>query len=260
MRTVRLSRETVLWNLKRLDSALPLQACLNGARSPGSHPALPLSPEELAADAAEAIRAGASSLHLHPRGADGKETLAAAAVADALAAVRRAAPDGPAGVSTGAWIVPDIRERLACIASCTVLPDFVSVNWHEEGAELVAAACLERGIGIEAGLFHPAALQAWATWRGAASCLRALVELPDGLDEDATAAKAKRMLADLDQTGLGVPVLLHGEGSSCWPALRLAASRGLGTRIGLEDTLRLPDGSPASGNRELVAVGAAFYR
>ena len=36
-------------------------------------------------------------------------------------------------------------------------------------------------------------------------------------------------------------------------AQRHAQDRGLGSRIGLEDTLVLPDGRPARGNAELVS-------
>lgn len=35
-----------------------------------------------------------------------------------------------------------------------MLPDFASVNWHEDGADEVAAALLEIGVGVEAGLWH----------------------------------------------------------------------------------------------------------
>lgn len=49
-------------------------------------------------------------------------------------------------------------------------------------------------------------------------------------------------------------MLLHGEGASAWPALRLALRLGLDTRIGLEDTLELPDGTLAPDNAALVAA------
>ncbi|WP_455711960.1 3-keto-5-aminohexanoate cleavage protein [Streptomyces decoyicus] len=52
----------------------------------------------------------------------------------------------------------------------------------------------------------------------------------------------------------GRPVLLHGEDGGAWPVLRLAAVLGLATRIGIEDTLLLPDGRPATGNAQLVAT------
>jgi uncharacterized protein (DUF849 family) len=37
-----------------------------------------------------------------------------------------------------------------------------------------------------------------------------------------------------------------------WPVFAEAVRRGLAGRIGLEDTLVLPDGSPAAGNADLV--------
>jgi hypothetical protein len=50
------------------------------------------------------------------------------------------------------------------------------------------------------------------------------------------------------------PVLLHGEDAGAWPVLRLARRLGLATRVGLEDTLFLPDGRPAASNAELVTA------
>lgn len=128
----------------------------------------------------------------------------------------------------------------------TTLPDFASVNWHEPGAEQVAAILLERGVGVEAGLWHAAAVQAWLASPSRDRCVRVLLELPDGLDHAATLAEAGRLLNMIQEGDVRTPVLLHGEGSSCWPALQEAGRRGLATRIGLEDTLTLPDGSPAA--------------
>lgn len=42
-----------------------IKACLNGSRKPGEHPALPLTPEELACDA-KSVVAAAWALHVHP--------------------------------------------------------------------------------------------------------------------------------------------------------------------------------------------------
>ncbi|MGW3006047.1 3-keto-5-aminohexanoate cleavage protein, partial [Streptomyces sp. NPDC001155] len=53
--------------------------------------------------------------------------------------------------------------------------------------------------------------------------------------------------------------LLHGEDGGTWPVLRLAGRLGCETRIGLEDTLLLPDGQRASDNAQLVADGLVQY-
>jgi uncharacterized protein (DUF849 family) len=227
-----------------------LKACLNGPRQRGVHAALPLTPAEIAADAARVADAGAGAVHVHPKDDDGADTLDAARVSDVVAAVRAAVPGLPVGVTTGAWALPDPDERAAAVRSWTVLPDFASVNWHEAGSEAVAAVLLERGVGVEAGLWHVDAVDAWLASPRRHRCFRVLVEVADGLDETGTGAEAALLLARV--AGQAAEVLLHGEGSSCWPALRHAVRRGLATRIGLEDVLVLPDGTPAPDNASLV--------
>lgn len=160
------------------------------------------------------------------------------------------------GVTTGAWALPDVDERLAAVRSWTVLPDFASVNWHEDGAEALAGALLDRGVGVEAGLWNAAAVDAWSASRLRERCVRVLVELADGITEPGTEAEVERLLSRLPRSGL--EVLLHGEGSSCWPTLRCAVGRGLATRIGLEDVLVLPDGAPAPDNATLVRAARAI--
>ena len=85
--------------------------------------------------------------------------------------------------------------------------------------------------------------------------------LAEVTDPDAGSAEqsARALLADLGFAH-GRPVLLHGEDGGAWPVLRLAGRLGLGTRIGLEDTLLLPDGRRAVSNAELVAAGLVDHR
>ncbi len=54
-----------------------VQACINGARPRDFHPSLPLDAHAMASDAAACVAAGAAELHIHPRGADGRESLSA---------------------------------------------------------------------------------------------------------------------------------------------------------------------------------------
>ena len=117
------------------DSML-IKACLNGGTSRRQHPAVPRTPEELAADARDAVRAGAGAIHVHPRDASGDETLEADAVLAAVRAVR-AAVDVPVGVTTGIWAVGgDPARRLELVSGWTGdnRPDFASVNLSEPGA------------------------------------------------------------------------------------------------------------------------------
>ena len=83
-------------------------------------------------------------MHVHPRDASGRETLA---VDDAVRALR--AVDVEVSVSTGAWISDD---RLTEIAAWRELPDLASVNVMETGWRDLADLLVERGVGIEIGL------------------------------------------------------------------------------------------------------------
>ncbi|WP_328338862.1 3-keto-5-aminohexanoate cleavage protein [Micromonospora sp. NBC_00421] len=232
------------------------KASLNGTRSRAEHPAVPLTAAELAADAVRCAALGVAAVHVHPRDAEGVESLSPLVIADAVTAIRAARPGLPVGVSTGAWIAPDPTARVAAVRAWSVLPDFASVNAHEDGAEAVAAALHERGVLVEAGLWTVDAVRAWRRWRVPAG--RLLVEcLAD--DPDQALADAADMLATLAALAPGgPPVLLHGEGPATWPVLLDAVRRGLDTRIGLEDTLHLPDGAPAPDNAALVAHAHAL--
>jgi uncharacterized protein (DUF849 family) len=227
-----------------------VQACLNGARTPDQHPALPVTPERLAADAVAAHRAGARAVHLHPKTQYGVDSLEPDVVAAAVAAVRHAAPGLPLGVTTGFWALPEKHARLATVDAWRLLPDFASVNWHEPGAEALARLLLSKGVGIEAGIFHADAAAAWASSELAEHCLRVMIELP----ADGDTATADELMTAVQKAGSPAAVLLHGYDASCWPLLRHAKSRGLQTRIGMEDTLLMPDGSQAPDNAALITA------
>jgi uncharacterized protein (DUF849 family) len=227
-----------------------LQVCLNGVRNRSEHAGLPVSPVELATAAQAAVAAGAADIHLHPKTPDGVDSLAADVVGAAVDAVRAAAPGVSLGVTTGAWTAADPAERVAHIRGWTVLPDHASVNWHEDGPDEVAYALLEQGVAVHAGIFS-GTLAAGRFRRSAVAGLvqRILVEMvPPAVDVDSS----------LDAlAGLGPPILLHGAGDATWPVLRRAQSLGLDMRIGLEDTLYLPDGSLALDNASLVRAALA---
>ncbi|MGW0223100.1 3-keto-5-aminohexanoate cleavage protein [Streptomyces tendae] len=236
-----------------------VQLCVNGVRAGADGAVVPLSPEAVADSVAEAVAAGAGDVHVHPKTPCGRDTLSARVLAATLEAVRARIPASvPVGVTTGAWAEPDPAARVARIRSWTVLPDHASVNWHEPGAEKTAAALIERGVGVEAGV--------WSGTDGAAlflrsplgpKVLRVLAEVTD--TDPATARDSARTLLSGLGPAHGRPVLLHGEDGGAWPVLRLAGRLGLATRIGLEDTLFLPDGGRAASNAALVVACLSEY-
>jgi uncharacterized protein (DUF849 family) len=228
-----------------------IEAALNGDRS---HPALPRTPVELAAEGRAAVAAGARVLHLHPY--DGaRQTLEAAPCAAALHAVRAACPGVPISLSTSAAIEPDVERRLSLVAGWTELPELVTANQGEEGIVELCELLLARGVGIEAGNLELADAEAFVASGLAPRCVRALVEPLDASPE-AAVAHAAAMEEVLARTGL--PQVHHGDGVASWAVNRRALERGHGIRTGLEDTPMLPDRRLASGNGELVAAAAAL--
>jgi uncharacterized protein (DUF849 family) len=231
-----------------------LKACINGARTPDQHPNLPVTPDQLAAAAVAAHQAGAQAVHMHPKTADGKDSLEPAAVDAAVAAVRAAAPGLPLGVTTGFWALPDPEARRRAVEGWTILPDFASLNWHEPGSPELAELLLGKGLGVEVGLFHAEAAASWAESDIAKHCMRVMIEL----QADEGVAVADDMLARVQAAGSPAPVLLHGLDESCWPLLEYAGVRGVQARIGMEDTLRLPDGTTAPDNAALVSAAVGL--
>jgi uncharacterized protein (DUF849 family) len=228
---------------------MAVKACLNGSRTRGEHPAVPLTPAELAADAVAVSRAGAFAVHVHPRDARGEQTLSARACDAAVAAIRRAAPRLLVGLSTAEAIDPDPFARAAAVRAWRQPPDFVSVNLSELGWAGIIRAAVHAGIGVEAGLSTPADAEELARSPFGHQVVRALVEV-DGGAEDA------REIAVLIPTG--VPQLWHGYGERTWEVLAAAVADGVDVRVGLEDVLVLPDGRAAAGNAELVAAAVAL--
>jgi uncharacterized protein (DUF849 family) len=251
-----------------------IKACLNGKRGRAEHPAVPVTPGELAGEAAAAVAAGAEAVHLHARGADGAESLRAADVGAAVAAVRQACPATAVGVSTGVWITGgDAAGRAMAVAGWTALtgparPDFASVNVGEEGWAGVVRLLAGAGIGVEAGVWSVADVHALAAAAAPGPLLRdsnghpqpllrIMVEVI-GQPAERAVAVADGILDSLDASPLsGVPRLVHGEEGGCWPLVAHAGQLGVPTRIGLEDCTAGPDGEPVSGNAELVRLALA---
>lgn len=216
---------------QRIQPIQRMKACLNGRRGHDEHPAIPVTPAELAAAAAGAAAAGAEAIHLHPRDAGGRESLLAADVGAAVAAVRQSCPGVPVGVTTGLWVTGgDPAARQAAVAGWVALPaearpDFASVNLGEAGAADLPGMLAAAGIGAQAGV--------WSA--------------------------ADAVLGRLDELSVTLPRLLHGADESCWPLISHAGRLGLPARVGLEDTLAGPGGRPVSGNAELMELALAAW-
>jgi len=230
-----------------------VKAALNGGRARREHPAIPVTPQELALEASAAVLANAQALHIHPRNSSGVEDLADRCVADALEALRNACPGIPVGVTTGLWIFSNPAARLSTVSAWSTLPDFASINIGEAGSIDLALLLSARGVALEAGLTSVSDTQLFLSLQPDITFIRALLEPPepDAADALATVSQAEELL---DQARCTIPRLLHGCDATAWPLLRAAGARGYLGRIGFEDVLHLPDGTPAPGNAALVSA------
>jgi uncharacterized protein (DUF849 family) len=141
------------------------------------------------------------------------------------------------------------------VAEWDVLPDFASVNFIEEGAVELATLLLSRGVDVEAGLSDADAANVFVKSGLASRCIRVLIE-PQEQDFEQAVANVNA-IEQLLGSGLAhasvPPILLHGTEATAWPMLNEAIARGYDIRVGLEDTLVMPDDTRARDNSELVA-------
>jgi uncharacterized protein (DUF849 family) len=228
-----------------------LVACLNGGREPGSHPALPLAPGQLAAATLAVLGAGATEVHVHPRDSSGAESLRPGDVAAVLDAIRAAAPGTPVSVTTNLLPQMDAARRAELISGWTVWPDLASVNIHEPGAAELVLTLERAGVGVEAGLWTPEAARLFVAAGLADRCRYVLIEPMDaGVEQALSTASAVGQV--LDDAGVALPRLVHGQDHPAWDVLAVAAAAGHDVRIGLEDTLCDAAGRPAADNRAQI--------
>ena len=238
-----------------------IKAAINGGRTRNDHAAAPVSPTELAADVVECLKAGAGAIHLHVRLTSNdseKESLDKEDVERTIRTVLAVAPNERIGISTGAWILPH-PARLEAAKNWAILPGFASVNFGEEGAIELAKLLLSRGVAIEAGLCDADAAQIFLQSGLATSCLRVLLE-PQEQELKSAIETVNAMENVLKSEAADLSFLLHGTEATAWPMMDEAIARGYDVRIGLEDTLVLPDGRIAKNNVELVTEAVRRIR
>jgi uncharacterized protein (DUF849 family) len=247
-----------------------IKAAINGGRTKAEHQAVPVSPDEQAAAVAECVKAGAGAVHLHVRCASSDEnlqseaeTLYAKDVAQTLLAVLPVAPKSQIGVTTGAWILPDPTARLEAVATWNVLPGFASVNFSEDGAVELAQLLLSLGVDVEVGLCDADAANLFlksglakqqpvgSSHVSTSRLIRVLLE-PQEQTMERALESVRGIEKVLDSGAIQLPRLLHGTEATVWPMMDEAIARGYDVRVGMEDTLLMPDGRIARDNTELI--------
>ncbi|MBA3431024.1 MAG: 3-keto-5-aminohexanoate cleavage protein, partial [Actinobacteria bacterium] len=174
-----------------------------------------------------------------------------------IRAVREACPGIPVSLSTSAAIESDPERRLSLIADWTELPDLVTANQGESGIVELCEHLMERGVGIEAGLLGLADAETFVRTAITDVCVRVMIE-PMDEEPDQAVAHAAAMEQVLEDAGIHLEQVHHGDGIASWAVNNRAVERAHGIRTGLEDTVLLPDGQLAPDNAALVRAAATL--
>ncbi len=231
-------------------------------RSKTDHPAVPLTHEELARDAAACREYGATLLHLHVRDAVGRHSLDAELYLDAIEAIRReAGPDLLIQITTEAIGRFTPREQIAAVHA--VRPEAVSLAIRElvpdPTAEPTAAGfleeCVREGRLVQYILYSPedAVRLGGLVARGIVPEEDGSVLFVLGRYPSREATRAADLDAFLRAYDGKMPWFVCAFGVSERRCALDAAARGGHGRVGFENNILLADGRVAPGNASLVA-------
>lgn len=253
-----------------IDAPLILAVAPNGARkTQADHPAIPITPDEIAAEAARCREAGAAMIHLHVRDADNKHSLDADTYAQATAAIRREVGDGiiiqmtteAVGIYAPAEqmaAVRAVRPEAASMAVRELCPDEDSVPAF---AEFLAWMAGER-IMPQYILYAPEDVGTFANLQargvipgGRPFLLYVLGRYTPG--QKSVPEDLLPFMIEADQLDAGWAICAFGARESA--CALTAAALGGHVRVGFENNFLMADGSVARDNAALagqVASGA----
>nr|WP_206078747.1 3-keto-5-aminohexanoate cleavage protein [Mesorhizobium camelthorni] len=238
-----------------------------GRRTKADHPALPMTPDELAATAASCLEAGASMIHAHVRDLEGGHLLDADAYRAAIAAIRAAVDDrlviqitsealGIYSPAEQMEVVRKVRPEAVSLALRELLPD----ESHEAGfAEFLGWLRREK-IMPQIILYTPEEAVKLAGLKA-----RGLVPFEDipvlYVLGRYTAGQRSSPGDLLPFLAPGMPRFGHWSvgafGARETACVTAGALLGGHVRVGFENNLFLHDGSQAWDNAQLVAAAAA---
>ncbi len=241
----------------------------NGAyKQPADHPAVPITPDSLAATARACLDAGAAMLHMHIRDAQGRHSLDVEGYREAQRVVRQAV-----GTSMVVQITSEAAGMYRAPAQIAMVeslqPEAVSIGLREIDQPEIGEAGLQRfftGLArertmVQVILYDVADLRRW-------QALRASGVVPDapwfllfvlGRYSAGQTSSPHDLLPFLAAHQRPEPWAVCAFGAAENTCITAAAALGGHARVGFENNLLCKDGSPAPDNAALVrqAVEAA---
>ena len=229
---------------------------------------LPVTPGEIAADVRRCAEAGASVFHLHARDAEEKPTLDREVYQAIVRAVKEAAPEVIIQLSTGARAGRDWEARAEPIRMLPEMGSFTTGSCNMPGLvyenspqflEFLAGVFHETGVKPEIEVFE-AGMITNALYLQKKGYLSPPLHFNFVLGAPGSMTATVRNLAFLaDSLPQGSTWTATGIGRAQIPMGTAALVMGGQVRVGLEDSLHLPDGSVAD-NPRLVEKMARLAR
>ncbi len=243
-------------------------------------PAIPYTPDEIAAEARRSVEAGAAIVHIHARQDDGRPAYDVATYARIDAAVRAQCPDVIINYSTGAVGVGR-AERVAHIAA--LRPDLAALNMGSMNYAIYSAR--HKAFYHDHVFANPFGDILYFLEAMNAAGTRPELECFDTGHIHNTAplidmgvlrppyqfslimgvlggipGTTKNLVQQVDALPAGAHWQVIAVGVRQWPLVSAAISLGGNVRVGLEDNLYLSPGQLAQSNGESVARAAELVR
>jgi uncharacterized protein (DUF849 family) len=221
-----------------------IEVALNG----GSDRPAPWRPEEAAAEGRRAVEAGAGMVHVHARRDDGEESSDPDWYARFLDIFGTDCPSVPVSFTSRhtSRLIEDVAAWAPTPHVCSVNFGSVVDPWRE-----VLQLLRDRTVVIEAGVADESMIDALYAARCPVCHVVFLVVTADRTRGSA-AARYVALRSHAREAGLEAPIVAHGRGDATWGVVGAALAAGDHVRVGLEDSLTLPDGRPAHSNEDLV--------
>ena len=219
------------------------------------NPNLPATADEIAADVRRCADAGAVVFHVHARDKDQKPTLDSDVFKANARRIKKIAPEVILQLSTGARAGKDWEARanpvrlLPEMASFTTgsnnLPGIIYEN-SPQFIEFLAGVFKETGVKPEIEVFESGMISNAVYLQN-----KGLIEPPLHFDfvlgaPGSMAGTVKNLVFLSESIPAGCTWTVAGIGKAEIPLAAAAIAMGGHVRVGLEDNLYLPDGSPAS--------------
>ncbi len=232
------------------------------------NPDVPMTPEEIAADVGRCADAGASLFHVHARDREEKPTLDPAVFREIVVAIKGTAPEVIIQLSTGARAGKDWDARTSPVRLLPEMGSFTTGSNNLPGIvyansppfiEHLAGVFRETGVKPEIEVFETGMINNALFLRK-----KGLLEAPLHFDfvlgaPGAMPGSIKNLLFLSESIPAGSTWSAAGIGRAEIPLAAAAIVMGGHVRVGLEDNLRMPDGSPAT-NPKLVEKVTAIAR